>query len=161
MPFPFGDSSTALTGRYGQLKLGTDTVARLTSWTVSEAIATQSEWGDSDSNGYTQRATGRRSATISAEGRFDITSRQSMYMRPGIIYEVWCWLSKDLTQTGGNKNAWHFPRALTISFELVVNVDTEEVLGWTAEFASDGVFYYPGDPADTTLGDPGGIPTVY
>ena len=44
---------------------------------------------------------------------------------------------------------WDFPRALCNDFNLVVDVDTEEVLGWTAAWGADGEFYYPGE-ADAT-----------
>jgi len=26
-----------------------------------------------------------------------------------------------------------------------VNIDTEEVIGWTSEWGADGKFYYPGE----------------
>lgn len=143
--FPFGNSSTALIGRFGQLEVGSRVIARLTQWTVTEALATTSEWGDSDGNGFTQRAPGRRSATIAAEGKFDVTSRQPILIRPGNIYTVRCWMHKSGAVAA--QIAYHFPRVITTSFELVVNVDTEEVIGWTAEFQSDGIFYYPGEEA--------------
>jgi hypothetical protein len=45
---------------------------------------------------------------------------------------------------------WDFPRALNTDFNLTVNVDTEEVIGWTASWGADGVFHYPGEAGAAT-----------
>jgi len=40
---------------------------------------------------------------------------------------------------------YDFPRALCDDFSLAVNVDTEEVIGWTSAWGADGVFHRPGE----------------
>jgi len=45
---------------------------------------------------------------------------------------------------------WDFPRALCTDFNLSVNIDDEEVIGWTSEWGADGVFFYPGEAGATS-----------
>lgn len=39
---------------------------------------------------------------------------------------------------------WYFPRVLCTEFSLTVDIDTEEVIGWTSSWGADGIFYFPG-----------------
>jgi hypothetical protein len=39
---------------------------------------------------------------------------------------------------------WYFTRALCFDFKLDVNIDTEEVIGWSSDFGADGRYYKPG-----------------
>lgn len=136
-------SATALTGRNGKFVVGGTTVARITQWSVNPTMATSSEWGDSDGEGYTNRAAGRRDATFQAEGKYDTASEVYDLFQPGNIAECVLWLN-------GSTLYWDFPRALCTDFSLVVNVDTEEVIGWTSQWGADGKFYYPGQAGATS-----------
>jgi hypothetical protein len=127
-------SATALTGRYGVMKVAGTAVARLTKWSVNPKLATKSEWGDSDSDGYTNRAAGRKDCTFTAEGKFDTTAPQFDLFEEGDIVEVY--LYADGSQTVG----WHFTRALCDDFKLDVDVDSEAVVGWTSSWGSDGEY---------------------
>ena len=44
---------------------------------------------------------------------------------------------------------WDFPRAMCDDFNLTVDVDTQEVIGWTSSWGADGVYYYPGEAGAT------------
>jgi hypothetical protein len=101
-----------------------------------------SEWGDSDSSGYTNRAAGRRDATFSTEGKYDTTDEVFDLFYPGDILETYLYMTKVVTPAADVH--WHFPRAACSDFKLSVNIDSEEVIGWTADWGADGVFYYPG-----------------
>ena len=135
-------SENTLTGRLGEFVVGTDRVARITQWAVNPKLASSSEWGDSDSAGYTNRATGRRDATFNAEGKFDTTDEVYDLFMPGDVAIAVLWMNATLY--------WDFPRALCNDFNLSVNVDTEEVIGWTSGWGADGLFYYPGQSGTTT-----------
>jgi len=130
-------SLTALTGRLGKFSIGGVDVARATSWAVNPKLANKSEWGDSDSAGYTNRAAGRRDCTFSAEGKFDTGAAFVIYdiFQPEDVVAAKLHLNDDLF--------WDFPRALCDDFKLTVNIDTEEVIGWTSEWGADGVFTAP------------------
>lgn len=137
-------SETALTGRYGHILVDAETIARLTEWSVNPKLAHTSEWGDSDSAGGTNRAAGRQDCLFSAAGKFDTESYVFNLFYPGDICEVYLYMGwgSESDSTGGypasDNWAWHFVRALCMDFKLTVNVDTEEVIGWTSDWGEDG-----------------------
>lgn len=130
-------SSTALTGRNGKFVVESTQVARTTQWSVNSKLASSSEWGDSDGAGYTNRAAGRRDATFDAEGKYDTGSEVFDLFDEGDIAEAVLWM--DATSL-----YWAFPRALCMDFNLTVDIDTEEVIGWTSSWGADGIYYKPG-----------------
>ena len=131
-------SLNTLTGRLGRHVVDDQLVARTTAWEVNKTLASKSEWGDSDSNGFTNRAPGRKDATYTTEGKFDTTDEVYDLLQPEDIVESVLWMNTTSLY-------WAFPRALVDDFSLSVNIDSEEVIGWTASCGADGVFYYPGE----------------
>ena len=161
-------SATTLTGRNGSIWVNSintggvmsnpavtpiqgDMVLRTTQWAVNPTLATSTEWGDSSSNprGFTNRATGRDDATFTAEGKFDAGTEVFDVFEPEDYASVALFLAD--TVAGLH---WTFPRAMCTDFNLTVNVDSEEVIGWTSSWGSDGPFYYPGQAADDNVGAP-------
>ena len=135
-------SENTLTGRNGKFVVGTSLVARTTKWDVNPTLATSSEWGDSDSAGFTNRAAGRLDATFNAEGKYDTDDEVFDLFQRGDIAIAVLWLD--------NSSLYYdFPRALCTDFNLAVDVDTEEVIGWTSAWGADGVYYYPGEDGAT------------
>ena len=130
-------SENTLTGRNGNFVVAGSQVARTTQWTVNPGLASTSEWGDTDSAGYTNRAAGRRDATFSAEGKYDTTDEVYDLFQPTDVAIATLWMD-------ASSLYWDFPRALCTAFSLIVNIDTEEVIGWTSEWGADGIFYFPG-----------------
>ena len=135
-------SETALTGRQGKFVVGTDLVARATQWAVTRTLASKSEWGDSDSGGYTNRAAGRRDGTFTAEGKYDTADEVFDLFQPEDISIAVLWLDNVSLY-------WDFPRALCSDFSLTVNIDSEEVIGWNSSWGADGIFYFPGQAGAT------------
>lgn len=127
---------TALTGRLGKFVVANTLVARTTQWSVNPKLATSSEWGDSDGEGYTNRAPGRRDATFTTEGKYDTENEVYDIFHPEDIAAVTLFMNATLY--------YHFPRAMCSDFSLIVNIDTEEVVGWTSQWGADGIFYRPG-----------------
>ena len=115
-------------------------VARTKQWVVSPSLAASSEWGDSDSAGYTNRAAGRKDATFTAEGVYDTATEVFDVFQPSDVLCCGLWLDNGTTY-------WAFPRALCTEFSLTVNVDSEEVIGYTSSWGADGIFYRPGEAA--------------
>ena len=131
-------SENTLSGRNGNFRVGGTQVARGTSWDLTRSLAGGSEWGDSDSAGFTNRSAGRKDATFNSGGKYDSNS------------EVWDIFDVEdiaaaLLYLDAATTFWNFPRALCNNFTMNVNIDTEEVIGWTAGFGSDGEFFYPGE----------------
>lgn len=153
-----------LTGRNGEMAIAptatpsnSTSVARVTQWEVNPTLDTSTEWGDSDSGGYTNIAAGRRGATFTAEGKVDTGAQVWTRFQPGVIARATLWIQNLATWN------WDFPRALNTDFSLLVNIDTEDVVGWTSDWKADGIFYYPGQtpdappvPSTNTAGDAAG-----
>jgi hypothetical protein len=126
-------SATTVTGRCGTLSIDGTPVARLTQWTVNDNLDTSTEWGDSSTCGFTNRAPGRRGATIDCEGKYDTGGADALSLcDPGDVVALVC------SSEGGP--SYSFARAICTSFNVTVNPDTEEVIGWTGSFASDGEY---------------------
>ena len=131
-------SENTVSGIVGKFVVDSSLVARTTQWTVTPTLATTSEWGDSDSGGYTNRLAGRKDATFTVEGKFETTDEVYDLFQEGDIVQAALWLD--------NSSLYYaFPRALCTEFSLTVNIDTGEVEGWTASFGADGVYYRPGE----------------
>jgi len=130
-------AANTLAGTNGKLVVDNQLVARVTQWQVSPRLAQTSEWGDSDSAGYTNRLAGRKDATFTCEGKFDSSDEQYDLFQPGDQVSAVLWMDDSSLY-------WDFPRAVCTEFNLTVNIDTGEVIGWTATFGADGPFYYPG-----------------
>jgi hypothetical protein len=138
-------SITTLSGRNGKVFIGPVnttgiiTVARITNWTVNPRLAEAASWADSDTAGYQAKAPGAFDAAFSTEGKYDTVVPVWNLFQPGdkLIVELWLHPLVPLLR-------WQFPSAMCLDFLLVVDVDTEEVIGWSAEWGSDGVFYKPG-----------------
>lgn len=130
-------SENTITGRNGKFVVADTLVARTTQWNVNPTLATSNEWGDSDSGGYTNRSAGRRDATFEAEGKYDTGTEVFDIFQPEDIAKAVLWMD-------ASSLYWAFPRALCSNFTLMVNIDTEEVIGWTSSWGADGIFYRPG-----------------
>lgn len=139
-------SANTVTGRNGDFVVASTLVARCTQWAVNPKLASSSEWGDSDSAGFTNRAAGRKDATFTAEGKYDTTNEVFDLFQPEDIVISVLWLNNSLY--------WDFPRAMNTDFNLMVNIDTEEVIGWTSAWGADGVFYFPGESGATSRTKP-------
>ena len=140
-------SLNTLTGRLGALQVGAVQVARTTQWAVNPTLASTNEWGDSDSEGYTNRAAGRRDATFTAEGKYSTTDEQFDLFQPEDVAIAVLWMNRtDLY--------WDFPRALCNDFSMTINIDSEEVIGWVSGWGADGIYYYPGKAGATSRSFP-------
>lgn len=135
-------SLNTLTGRNGKHVVGTTKVARITKWAVNPKLAGGSEWGDSDSAGFTNRAAGRKDCTFTSEGKYDTGAEVFDIFQPEDITICVLWLN-------ATSLYWDFPRSLCNDFSMAIDVETEEVIGWTSGWGADGIFYYPGEGGAT------------
>jgi len=133
-------SENTITGRNGKMTVDGALVARTTTWQMTKTLATKSEWGDSDSAGFTNRTPGRKDSTFSAEGKYDSTSEVFDLFQPEDIVDATLFLNAIAPLL-----YYNYPRAMCDNFQLSVNIDTAEVIGWTSSWGADGIFYYPGE----------------
>jgi len=130
-------SENTITGRNGKFAVEGTTIAKTTQWAVNPTLAGSTEWGDSDSGGYTNRAAGRKDATFTSEGKYSTVSEQFDLFYPGDTSIATLWMNNTTLY-------WDFPRALCDDFSMTVDIDTEEVIGWSSGWGADGIFYRPG-----------------
>jgi hypothetical protein len=130
-------SPGTLTGRNGKFVVDDTLVARTTQWNVSRTLATKSEWGDSDSAGYTNRAAGRKDATFTAEGKFETTDEVWDLFQPEDVCAAVLWMDNVSLY-------WDYPSCLCMDFGMAINIDTEEIVSWNSSWGADGIFYTPG-----------------
>ena len=141
-------SQGTITGKSGEIVVGVVNVARVTSWDVNPTLATSSEFGDSDSAGYTNRLRGRLDATFNASGKYDTTSEMWGVIYVGVVADVTLWIN-------GTKY-FNFPRALCNDFSMTVDIDAAEVVGYESSWGADGKFWRPGEvgaPSKTLTSD--------
>jgi hypothetical protein len=130
-------SEGTITGRDGEIVVEGQRVGRATKWTANRTLATKAEWGDSDSGGYTNRAPGRRDSTFDFEGKYSEDDSQFDLFEEGDIAESTLWLDNVSLY-------YHYPRALCLDFNVTVDMDTEDVIGYTSNWGADGIYYRPG-----------------
>ncbi len=133
--------TNTVTGRNGEFVVATTRVTRTTQWAVNPTLATSNEWGDSDSAGFTNRSSGRKDATFTAEGKYETATEVFDLFQPEDILIAVLWLNATLY--------WDFPLALCTDFNLTVNIDAEEVIGWTSSWGADGQYFFPGEAGAT------------
>jgi len=133
-------SENTITGRDGKFTVDAALVARTTQWQQTKTLATKTEWGDSDSAGYTNRAAGRRDSTFTGEGKYDTSDEVFDLFQEGDIIQATLFLNNTAPLL-----YYDYPRALCDNFQLTVNIDTAEVIGWTSAWGSDGIYHYPGE----------------
>ena len=106
--------------------VGGTLVARLTTWSFTENVS-MSEWGDSDSAGFTNRKVARRDATGGLAGKLDKTSPVYNVFRAGdsgIILVLWM-DSLDAVPD----EYWYFTCIVVSGFALEFDQDGKEVVG--------------------------------
>ena len=133
-------SENTVTGRHGKRVVAGELLARVTQWACNPTLASSSEWGDSDSAGFTNRASGRKDNTFTSEGKYDSATEVFDTFQPDDIALVTLFLNHLPPLL-----YYDFPRALCNDFSITVDVDTEEVIGWTSAWGADGIFTYPGE----------------
>ena len=128
-------SATVVMGTVGEVVLDTTAIANMTQWTVTDT-QNVSEWGDSDSEGYTNRKGARKDGTGSVEGKLNTAAAIYEVVNADAEPEQTCWITETLY--------YNFPCVIFTNFKLTVNTDSKEVLGWSVDFGAAGKFYRPG-----------------
>jgi hypothetical protein len=127
-------STVVMGGDGGEVSIDGTNIARLTQWSFN-AQCSISEWGDSDSEGYTMAKPARKSGSGSMEGKFD--SGDSFYdlFKQGDEPAVNLYANLTL--------AWALPCAVIGGYQLTVDLDSKEVVGWSSDFTASGKYTNP------------------
>jgi len=127
---------SAINGKYGKAVIDGTLVTRLTNWRINP-IATTSVWADSESAGYANSLTARKHATGTIGGKFDTNKK------PYTIFDVGDNVILALFNELSSTLYWLFLSANITSFEMETDIDGLTVVGWTANWEADGIFYSP------------------
>lgn len=146
--------NTARCGTDGQAHINGVYVPRVKQWSVT-CSTSESTWGDSDSVGFTNRKAARRDCTgsitgVQEGGTYDknkdimgiLAGGLTALTNPTRVVAITLW-----EESGAAPNRrWWFPSAMVQNFNITYDMDTKEVVEWSLDFASDGVFYRPQEP---------------
>lgn len=137
------NSSGARGGADGKVVVEDTLILRAKTWQLNN-VTSESAWGDSDSQGYTNRKEARKDATGSFTGVFDTNRKPYAVFSPGDIVKLVLWENAT--------DYYAFPCALIQGYDVTYDMDTKEVVEYTASWGADGIFYYPGQsgaPSET------------
>ena len=123
-------------GDLGEVVADGTAFAHATEWSIAPKIG-ESAWGDSDSAGHTLRKGARKDCTGSFGGKFDTGNKFYDLVQEGDEPELILWLNTTLY--------WYFACVLITGYSLAVNMDSKEVVGWSADFGESGRSYRPGE----------------
>ena len=142
-------ASSVLMGDLGEVVADGTAFAHATEWAISPKIG-ESAWGDSDSAGHTLRKGARKDCTGSFGGKFDTGDPFYSVVSEGDEPSLVLWASRTLY--------WWFSCVLVTGYNLTVNMDSKEVVGWTADFGESGKHYKPGEAGAPSKTYPGPAP---
>ena len=122
-------------------------VARATRWTFKQEPSETVTWADSDTGGYTTTVAGARRIKATTSGKFDNENSQWSLFKGGDRVDLW--LALDSRAPVPHPGYWAsrgygsivLTGALCLNFQLDVSINSEEVVGWTAEWENCGPFF--------------------
>lgn len=130
------NSTGAQTGSIGKVVVDSNLILRITQWVINPT-ASETAWGDSDSGGYTNRASARKDATGSFTAKFDTSKKNYTIFMPGDIVKVILWETAT--------TYWALTRALIQGATYTFDPDSKEVVEVSTDFGSDGAYHRPGE----------------
>lgn len=122
-------------GNLGKVKVDGTSISRVKQFSINHVVD-ETAWGDSDSQGFTNRVPGREDATGDMAGVIDNNSPATALFAVGDVVSLILFENTTVY--------WTFPCALIKSYNVVCNMDTKEAMEWKADWAADGPFYRPG-----------------
>ncbi len=156
---------TAVSGREGTVQINAavsggdhkteDAIAssqlmyRVTQWTL-EASSSPFEWADSDSDGYSNRASTKLGATGSVTVKLDTGRYLYAMFSEGDFVDLSLFIRKGETPPLG----YNLPRAQIENLSWTVDPNSQEPIEVSFNYGNDGVYYTPthtGNPDPTLL----------
>ena len=131
-------SATSRTGRNAKAVIDDTLVLRVTNHNLNPTTG-ENAWGDSDSEGETNRSRGRNDKTGTIEEVFDTGREIYDLAQPGDTIKLVLW------QTTAAGDYWAFSRFLVTNFTTEHNADDQSEVRWTLEGGQVGKAYFPGE----------------
>lgn len=131
----------AISGKNGSVETtsgsggGDGAQAEITGWTFN-TTSNNPSWASSTNPGYKKRVAGVKDATGTINGKYNAANAIFDTLAPGV--------TATLTLKLDSGNYYTVP-AIIDDFNLEVDMDNGDVVGWTANFSSNGAWANPGD----------------
>lgn len=127
-----GDPAVPICGKSGDVKVGADSLPEITKWSFKPSVAVQ-EYASNKSNGFKRKVCGVKSGSGSIEGKWNINDPITDHFVEGDYVTLLLHLDSTRLVT---------VTALIKSFDLEVDINDNQIEGWSAEFDADGEWTY-------------------
>lgn len=117
-------------------------IYRVKEWSLT-ATTSPAAWGDSDSNGFTNRKATRQDATGSATVLYNTDNPYFAMFSEGDIINLTLWFSKITAGFASLAQYWQLPRVIIANVNWTVSMDSQEPIEISFDFEADGVFFSP------------------
>jgi hypothetical protein len=124
---------TGISGKNGKVQIVSSDVAECTGWTFNPTSNNPS-WGSCDGGGYKQRVAGVKDGSGSIEGKFNPDDPIYDHLEEGTSVVLKLYI---------NATAYYRVPAIIDSFSLEVDMDDGDVVGWSADFSTNGAWTKP------------------
>jgi hypothetical protein len=122
-----------ISGKDGDVKIGATQIAEITKWSFNPK-ANIPKYASNKTGGYKKAVVGVRDGAGSIEGKWDPAIPATSVVAPGTLVTLKLYINA--TQF------WSVPSAIE-GFKHDVDLDTGEVVGWSADFQTDGAWTDP------------------
>lgn len=124
---------TAISGKNGKVDIGATSLAEITSWTFNPT-SNNAAWGSSDSAGYKKRVAGTKDGSGSVEGKLDTADEVYDTLDVGDSVTLKLYI---------NATLFYSVPSLIDSFSIEIDIDDGDVVGWSADFSTNGAWSNP------------------
>jgi hypothetical protein len=125
-------AADVICGKEGSVVIGATELPEITMWSFNPTITTQS-YASNKTNGFKRKVCGSKDATGSLEGKWDRTDPITDHFTEGSTVTLLLHLDTTRKIT---------VPALITGMTIEVNIDDNEIEGWTADFEADGEWTY-------------------
>lgn len=131
----------AISGKNGSVETtsgsggGDGAQAEITGWTFN-TTSNNPSWASSTNPGYKKRVAGVKDGNGTISGKYDSSNTLFDTLEPGVTVT----LTLKINATGSN---YYVVPAIIDEFNIEVDMDNGDVVGWTANFSTNGEWSEP------------------
>ncbi len=124
---------SGISGKNGYAKIGATNIAEVTGWSFKPS-SNNSAWGSSDSSGYKKRVAGTKDGSGSIEGKYDPSTSFIGVIDVGTEVTLLLYI---------NATKYYSVPSIIDSYDLSVDINDGEVVGFSADFSTNGTWTNP------------------
>lgn len=126
-------AGAGISGKDGDVKIGTTSICEIRKWSFNPK-SNNPAYASNKTGGYKKRVAGVKDGTGSMEGAWDPATPATAVINPGTSATLKLYI---------NATQFYSVPSIIDSFKLDVDVDSGEIVGWSADFGSDGAWTDP------------------